>query len=85
MLCRFLHICLLHWLYPIKPCCRVPAENLKDDNNIDLLLPFLQSAGALVFNLLGAQHHHKDAAQFAAPLPAHGQGKLPHTSLLLLF
>ncbi|KAL3153591.1 hypothetical protein ABBQ38_011579 [Trebouxia sp. C0009 RCD-2024] len=54
---------------------RWPAEESEaDKGNADLLLPFLQTAGALVLNLLGAQLHHKDAAQFTTSESAQGQG-----------
>ncbi|KAL3141663.1 hypothetical protein ABBQ32_004355 [Trebouxia sp. C0010 RCD-2024] len=49
-------------------------ESEADKGNADLLLPFLQTAGTLVLNLLGAQHHHTDAPQFNAPKSAQGQG-----------
>lgn len=56
--------------------CRGSAEESEaDKGNADLLLPFLQTAGTLVLNLLGAQHHHTDAPQFNAPKSAQGQGE----------
>lgn len=55
-----------------------------DNGNADLLLPFLQSAGALVLNLLGAQLHHKAAARFVAPQSAQGQGENPRQSYATL-
>lgn len=66
--------------------CRWPAEESEaDKGNADLLLPFLQTAGALVLNLLGAQLHHKDAAQFTTSESAQGQGESPLLHSILTY